>query len=225
MWFLIALLSAFFDASKNVLTKHKIHRFHSLTIAWTWMIADFLILVPLMFFVKWPVMTQELWTIIIMGGILDLICLILYIEGLRHCDLSLSLPMLALSPPVLLFSSYWFNGEMPNASALLGIVLVVIGIYFLNFKRGEHWFEPVMAIFRQPGTRLIALSALIWGVSGGLQKSGIILGGPFFYAGANTILVFSLLTPIVLLVSPQELSYKSAAIIARQYSILVDRQK
>lgn len=205
MWFFIALLSAFFDASKNVLTKHKIHRFHSLTIAWTWMVANVLLLVPLMFLVPWPNLTQELWGLILIGVAADLLGLVLYIEGLRHCDLSLSLPLLALSPPILTLSSFWLNGELPNLYALLGILLVVMGIYFLNFKRHEHWFEPILAIGRQRGTRLIAAAALIWGLSGGLHKAGIVATNPFFYGGVNALLVLVFLTPIVLVVCPQEM--------------------
>lgn len=204
MWFFLSLFSALFDATKNVLTKHKIHRFHSLTIAWTWALANLVLLVPLVLFSGWVSVSGSFWWVVVLSSAMDVVALIIYIEGLRHSDLSLSLPMLALSPLVLTISSLVLNGEAPNQYALVGITMVIVGLYFLNFKRKEHWFAPIMAITQQRGTLLIALVALLWGVSGALHKRGLVEAGPFFYLAANATLVFVMMTPIAILFSYKE---------------------
>jgi len=196
MWLLFALLSAIFDSGKNVLAKKNTTHYNSVLISWTWVSISSLILVPLMFLAPLPHLTQQFWLAVISAGLLDVFSLVLYVEALRHSELSLSLPMLAFTPLFLIGSGYLINNELPNLIGFLGIFLVMCGVYFLNFKDAKHWLAPIAAIFKNRGAFLVFVVAIIWGVTGSIHKVGIVSSNALFYGGASSLFVLFFLTPL-----------------------------
>src|SRR5437879_6271435 len=120
MWIIFGLISAFSDDAKNVLAKHNAHHFDPLVITWAWVTYSLIIVGPLMFFKGIPHLDGVFWTAFSVRIILDTISLILYVRALKNTDLSLSLPMLALTPLFLVLTDFIINHEFPKTLGLIG---------------------------------------------------------------------------------------------------------
>jgi drug/metabolite transporter (DMT)-like permease len=197
MWLLFGLLSASTDAGKNVLAKRSTGTFNSIVITWAWVAYSLILLLPLMFWGGIPALDQTFWLAFSARVVLDIISLVLYVEALRRSDLSLTLPMLALTPLFLLGSGLLLNNEWPSTLSLAGVLLIVAGTYFLNFKRGMlHALEPLQAIYKNTGALMMLAVAIIWGVTGSLHKLAILHSNPYFYTGLGALVIAVILTPL-----------------------------
>lgn len=206
MWFLLSLVSAFSDANKNVLAKLNTRHFPSIVVTWAWTTFSLIILIPVMFFGGIPYLSSLFWAAFSLRIVLDVISLVLYVEAIKLSDLSLTLPMLTLSPIFLIFSGLLINQELPGPLGLLGVLCIVGGAYLLNLKKDTtHWLEPVQTLINDRGTLLMLVVAMIWGVTGSLHKYAINLTNPFFYTGFGAITLSIIFTVWSLWKYPQDM--------------------
>ncbi|HYD35762.1 MAG TPA: DMT family transporter [Vitreimonas sp.] len=196
MWFVLGLFSAFFDASRNVLAKHNTKSFNSLVVTWAWVFYSLIILVPVMFVHGIPQLDAVFWLAFSARIVLDFISLLLYVEALRRSDLSLTLPMLSFTPLVLLVSGLIINQEFPSQLGLAGVILIVLGMYILHFKRQEPLWQPLLCMTRDTGTFCMFGAAVLWGITGSLHKLAIAHSNPYFYTGLGAVVLAAVFTPL-----------------------------
>lgn len=204
MWIFLGLISAFSDASKNVLAKHNTRSFDSLVISWAWFTYSLIILIPIMFLRGIPNLDGTFWLAFSARTILDVIAVILYVNSLKRTDLSLSLPMLALTPLFLLFTGLIINHEFPKPFGLTGVGAIVLGTYLLNFKKNEKFYQPFLAIYQNKGTFMMFLVAIIWGITGSLHKLAILHSDPYFYTAFGALVLAIIFTPLAIFSSKQD---------------------
>lgn len=73
------------------------------------------------------------WTMPIGGGIaLFLASSVLYVLGIRDGSLTVLYPMVSLGYVWALFWSRWFFGEPFNRNKVVGLSLVVLGVFFIG---------------------------------------------------------------------------------------------
>jgi|LakMenEpi03Aug12_release.lakeMendotaPanAssembly.Ray.scaffolds.fasta_scaffold00140_62 drug/metabolite transporter (DMT)-like permease len=92
-----------------------------------------------------------------------------YGRALSRGELSLVVPLLNLSPLVLLISAWLMLGETPGPGSLAGMVLIVLGALRLGATDGE----PSLSLWNTPGARWMLLVALLWGIGAGIDKVGV----------------------------------------------------
>lgn len=92
-----------------------------------------------------------------------------YGRALRRGELSLVVPLLNLSPLVLLVSAWLMLGETPGPGSLAGMVLIILGALRLGATDGE----PSLSLWNTPGARWMLLVALLWGIGAGIDKVGV----------------------------------------------------
>lgn len=204
MWIFLGLISAFSDASKNVLAKHNTKSFDSLVISWAWVAYSLIILIPVLLLNGIPALNGIFWLAFSARTVLDVIAVILYVNALKHTDLSLSLPMLALTPLFLLFTGLAINHEFPKPFGLIGVGLIVLGTYLLNFKKNEKFYQPFLAIYQNKGTFMMFLVAIIWGLTGSLHKLAILHSDPYFYTAFGALVLAIIFTPLAILSNKQD---------------------
>ena len=204
MWILLGLISAFSDSVKNVLAKHNTRSFDSLVITWAWVTYSLIILIPVMFFKGIPNLDGTFWLAFSVRIILDIIALILYVNALKRTNLSLSLPMLALTPLFLLFSGLVINHEFPRPLGLVGVGAIALGTYLLNFKNNENLYQPFLAIYQDKGTFMMLWVAIIWGLTGSLHKLAILHSNPYFYTSFGALVLAIVFTPLAIWSNKQD---------------------
>jgi drug/metabolite transporter (DMT)-like permease len=113
MWFLLALFTAFAEASRNALAKKRIAQFNPMIIAWAWFAFSLFLLIPILIYIGFPPLNNTYWIALVIVNVLNLMAFTLYMKALKLSPLSKSIPMLAVTPLYVLFTSFFINKELP----------------------------------------------------------------------------------------------------------------
>ena len=198
-WILPALLSALSLATADALTKL---RFAHLTpyemglvrliYALPWLLA------------AWPFIPRPqpgpLYYLCIAAGIpLEMLALYCYMRAIKRSPLSLTLPLIAFTPVFMILTGRVVLGEAIGPLGLWGIGLTVTGAYMLNLSSaGEGPLEPLYALFREPGSRLMLLVSFIYSLTSTIGKLGALHSAAAFFG----VTYFTGFTLISLLLAP-----------------------
>jgi drug/metabolite transporter (DMT)-like permease len=146
-----------------------------------WLFAlPFLALVGLA--LSWPSLDPTFWLAGAAALPLELLAAFLYMQVLKTCPLSLCIPLLAFTPVFLILTGWLVLGEAMNFAGLVGIALVAGGSYFLGLGGDRSaWWEPLAALAREPGARLMLAVAAIFSVTSALGKLAILHSEPAFF--------------------------------------------
>jgi drug/metabolite transporter (DMT)-like permease len=130
---------------------------------------------------EWPSLDATFWLAGAAALPLELLAAFLYMRVLKICPLSRCIPLLAFTPVCLILTGWVFLGEALSLAGLAGIVLVAGGSYFLGLGRERaSWWQPLAALARDPGARLMLLVAVIYAVTSALGKLAILHSEPRF---------------------------------------------
>lgn len=101
--------------------------------------------------------------------ILNIVANLLYLEGMRIAPLSVTVPLLSLTPAFASLMALPLLGERPSPSHAVGILLVVAGAIALHWRRsaGEGHQGTVK------GALMIAFTALLWSLTIPLDKMAV----------------------------------------------------
>ncbi len=205
MWLIFAFLTALLESLKDVLIKRRVHDINPYLVAWGMVVISCPFMALALLFVPTPQLGENFWWALLASGILDGAGVFLYIKALSMAELSLIVPLVAFTPLFLLVTSPIMLGEFPNATGLLGVVLIVIGSYVLNLSaRDRGFFEPFKALMKHPGSRLMLLVAFIWSITSNIHRIGINNSSVVFWGVADSIAVTILMIPVVRLHAKQD---------------------
>ncbi|MBI3583222.1 MAG: EamA family transporter [Nitrospinae bacterium] len=152
MWFIYSLLSAFFLALTDAVSKKALITENTPFIAWaryTYAVPFLLLTVP---FIEFPKIDFTFILTCILLIPLEITAILLYVEAIKISSLSMTLPFLSFTPLFLIMTSYLILGELPDKSGFVGILLVASGAYLLNIHTIRYGIlEPLRAIRRERG--------------------------------------------------------------------------
>ncbi|MBN2601848.1 MAG: DMT family transporter [Candidatus Marinimicrobia bacterium] len=190
MWYLISILSGFFFASADALSKKESQRTPAIILAWVREFYALPFLLLLLFFIRIPELQPGFWQAMIICVAIDLITTFLYMRAIQIAPLSLTVPYLGLSPIFLLLIPTIVLGERLTGIGIVGVILVSIGTYTLQIDRVKYGlFEPWLAIFKNRGSLYMFCVAILYSVTATYGKVAIMKSSPLFM----TIIYFSLL--------------------------------
>jgi drug/metabolite transporter (DMT)-like permease len=133
----------------------------------------------------------------------EILAMWLYMQAIRDCPLSLTLPYLAFTPVFNVVTGYVLLGETVTLPGFAGITLVVCGAWLLNSDarhdgRGPAFLTPFKAIVRERGSRLMLAVAALYSLTsvmgkGALQYVTPGFFGPFYFVllGVATSVLFA----------------------------------
>jgi len=200
MWYLISILSGFFFASADALSKKVSGKIPAIVLAWVREAYALPFLLPILLFIEIPALDRTFWLAIAICVLLDLGTTFLYMRAIQIAPLSLTVPYLGLTPIFLLIIPKLVLGETLSLLGIIGVILISIGTYTLQIDRAKHgFFEPWLAIFKNRGSLYMFIVAVAYAVTSTFGKVAIQHSSPLFM----TIVYFSLLglgfVPIVLI--------------------------
>ena len=105
----------------------------------------------------------------------------LIITSIDHSQLSKSVPLLAFGPVFILITGFFILGEVPSMIGLLGIVIVVIGVYALkaHLHETDH-LEPFKRLIHDKCSRYMLVAALFIALAAPLFKLAVLESSPTF---------------------------------------------
>jgi len=131
---------------------------------------------------EWPALDLTFWLAVAAALPLELLAAFLYMQVLKICHLSLCIPLLAFTPVFLILTGWLVLGEALNLAGLAGIALVAGGSYLLGLGGFRFaWWEPLAALARERGARLMLIVAAIFSITSALGKLAILHSQPAFF--------------------------------------------
>lgn len=161
--------------------------------------------IPVFIYLKPFDLPGEFWFYISLLGVFDIFGNMFLVKSLRTIDLSVFGPLNSYKPIFAILFSIMLLGEIPTFWGSLGVIVIIGGSYFLNYKeRGEtysikNFFKNKGIIFRFLAIGLTAIAAVF-------SKKAILLSSPLI-----TLMYWSVIGwPIsVLMVLKLKLNWKS----------------
>lgn len=200
-WLIFSLFNSFFDSVSNALNKKGAQKINVLSAAWAQQFFALFVLIPLVIFYKsFQSVNSTFWLALLAASTLNTIAAILFVKSIKDSPLSLTLPITTFTPVFLLITSPLILGEFPKTLGIIGIFSVVIGSYILNLnKRANGPFEPILAIFKDQGSRLMLIVAIIWSVTSNIDKIVVVNSSPLLASLSKSITVLVLLSIVLLI--------------------------
>lgn len=127
-------------------------------------------------------LTLTTFAILITSAFLFVLAQVSFIKAVKLSPLSLTIPLLAFGPVLTVIVSFFINKEFPSAIALLGIVIIFVGIYILNLGRLTSLnaiIKPLAAVFEERGARLMLLVVFFYSLTASLDKYIVGITGPY----------------------------------------------
>ena len=129
---------------------------------------------------------------------LEITAMILYIKALSRYDLSMTAPLLSLTPLFLLITGSVFLGETITVTGVAGVLLILLGIYVMNiahFKEGL--LAPFKCLLKNEGAVLVIIVALIYTVTSTMGKKVVTLTGSSFFSFWYLFLLSFAIIPVM----------------------------
>ena len=119
MWFILALLTAFFTSLQDVLGRKIVHRVDVYIISWGWMFFSLPFLYVYLFVQGIPPIGPNFAIALSVSAVILIFASVLYFKAIKHSDLSVTMPMLTFTPLFLLVTSPVFPVQ---AQGVLGAI-------------------------------------------------------------------------------------------------------
>lgn len=189
MWLLLASLTAFFEACKDATGKQSLKTLDEYSVLFSFMAVGVVLVVPVMLLSEGlPTLGPNFGWAIFIGGGLNILSFTLYVRALKIADLSLTVPLVTLTPLFLLGTSPLIVQEWPTWADGIGVVLLVVGSYVLNLettaqsgRTAQALSAPLLAMARNPGSRLMLCVAFLWSITSNFDKIGVVNSSPLFW--------------------------------------------
>lgn len=139
-------------------------------------LACLLALVPAPFFLAWGWWDGRWWSssAYLAPGLgataCSTIAYVAFLTAMKRSPLSVTIPLLSLTPVITLALGAVINAEVPSWSQNVGIALVVVGALVLHSKPNVSLLR---ALREEPGSRYMVVVALLWSLSGTMDKRAL----------------------------------------------------
>ncbi|MGB3571155.1 MAG: EamA family transporter [Phormidesmis sp.] len=214
MWLFFASLTAFFEACKDATGKQSLKTLDEYSVLFSFMAVGVICMLPVLAIAGIPEIQSGFWLALFVGGGLNILAFTLYVRALKLADLSLTVPLVTLTPLFLLVTSPILVQEWPTHADALGVMLLVIGSYVLNlppksFKSASlsssglnspdahSIWTPLLTMARNPGSRLMLYVAFIWSITSNFDKIGVLNSSPLLWAIALFTVIAGGMVPFV----------------------------
>ncbi len=183
MWIFLSLIQAIGISFEGVLQKKSTLHFNEYIVTWCILAVSSIFYIPVLIGTGIPShLDSAFWIAVVARLVVDSAALLFYIKALKHTNLSLAIPMMSFVPVFLIFVSFIVNHLFPTPIGILGVIVVVFGVYLLNFDHDtKHILSPFFAIRDDKGVRFMLLAAFLWSWVSALQKLGIDHSNVTFY--------------------------------------------
>jgi len=200
LWLIYSLLSAVFHSTSDLFSKKGLQDLDEYVVAFSRNFFSTVSLLPLLIFIGIPFLDDVFWWVVIGNGLLVSVTFILYMKAIKLSPLSLTIPMIAFTPLFLLVTSPLILGEFPSMFGMIGIFLIVLGVYILSVRDVRKGFlAPFKVLTREKGVLIMLLVAFLWSIAANLFKVGTQHSNPIVYLVVGGAFVSGILFLVTLI--------------------------
>lgn len=191
MWFIWAFLSALLAASRRTQEKQLTHHLNHFTIACVVQLLSLPVILLALILHGGSINPMHLginfWLplIVVCIGFYPLNAF-LYLQAVKHSELSKVLPIQSLWPVFSLLPAWLTLGEIPTIISTIGILLTVLGVYVLGMK-SNVLHHPLRPFREEQGSRYMLFAVMLVTLAGVLDKVAINASNAVYYSFASTV--------------------------------------
>ena len=232
--FLLAFGTAVSEALKDITSKFNLQHIDEYTAAFALHLVQSIILAPIVLYLGPEEITDRFLWALLASSLIQLTVILLYFKAIKRSELSVTVPLITLTPLFMLITSPIMIGEFPSALGILGIVLIVMGTYISNLSQNtRNFFEPFVSLVRNQGSRYMLIVAFLWSITANIDKIGVEETSPVYWAFTKDFLILFYLIPILAVKSRKPLRqimhrkwglllvgfFKSSSVLAQMFAI------
>lgn len=196
--FILAFVTAFSEACKDIFSKLNLRHVDEYTAAFSMHLVLSVLLGPVVLFLGVEPMSNRFLLALLASSILQLTVILLYMKAIKRAELSVTVPLVTLTPLFMLLSSPILIGQFPNLLGLNGILFIVAGTYLLNMERSNNsFFTPFIHLVHNKNSRYMLIVAFLWSITANIDKIGVEETSPIFWAFSKEFLILFYLLPIL----------------------------
>ncbi len=200
--FILALGTALSEASKDIISKYNLKYIDEYVGAFSLQLTQSLLLLPLALFFLPKSLSDDFILVVLTSSFIQLAVILLYFKAIKISEISVTLPLLTLTPLFMLITSPIMIGEFPSFGGLLGIFLIVSGTYISNFKSEQkNVLTPFVSLVKDKGARYMLVIAFLWSITANLDLIGVRETSPIFWSFGKDFLILLYMVPIMLVKS------------------------
>ncbi len=172
MWLSFAIISVILLSASSILEKKALVKEHALEFSAYLSFYCFLISLP--FFIVFndgyvPELVPLL--VIALTAIIGGVAFLLVIRSIRHMEISEVSPIIAIGPAIAAIFGFIFLREYLSMLQVIGLVVIVFGIYILELKNIKNLFSPFQNILSNKYIHFILIAQLLYGITDVLCKA------------------------------------------------------
>lgn len=197
--YLLAILTCVFFGLQGTYGKILTRRFPSAIL--TWAIFTFSLPFVLLLLILDGIPPINLFSFVwatLVSFLINVFAFNLFFKSLSLSSLSLTMPFTAFTPLFLIPIAFVILGELPDLKGNLGIILIIMGAYGLHSGGGDL-LMPFRNFFTNKGTRYMLIVAVLWSISGTVEKVAVLNSSPEFYAVVINFCLSAAYLPYILL--------------------------
>lgn len=165
-WFVYGLLSAILAAAAAIVIKHTLFREHAMEFATIVAIINAALTAPFLFTINYSTIPFSDYALLLLNALLAGIAFFLVTKAVRHMPISVSSPLLALSPAFAAMFAFILLNERMSPHNLAGLLFIIIGVYILEHKVGISLSANIKLIFKQKYIKYILIALFLYAASG-----------------------------------------------------------
>ncbi|WP_439488985.1 EamA family transporter [Algoriphagus sp.] len=204
---LLAFGTAISEALKDIFSKENLRFADEYTVAFSMHLVISVVLAPIVLVMGVEEVSTRFLYALFASSFIQLAVILLYMKAIKRAELSVTVPLVTLTPLFMLLSSPILIGQFPSFMGIGGILLIVIGTYLLNMEGSRSGFlAPFKNLIYSQSSRYMLIVAFLWSITANIDKVGVEETSPIFWAFSKDLLILMYLVPIVFLKSKAPLA-------------------
>jgi len=169
-WFSIAFLSAVFSASAAVLQKKVLLDLDAVEFSFVLSIFTFLISLLLIPKISFSNISITSLVVLYFKTILGALAFLNVMLAIKNMEISKALPLMTLTPALVVILSFFILGETVTLLEFLGIILLLFGSYILELKKNDRFVDPIKTVIHSKFYKYILYALLLFSISSVIDK-------------------------------------------------------
>jgi drug/metabolite transporter (DMT)-like permease len=187
-WLIFAFLAAIFVSAASIVEKKTLLRQHAMEFSTTLSILAAIITLPFLFSPVTSQLSLKIIVLIYLASLTGAIAFLLSAKAMRHAAISITSPFFVFAPLFTAIMAAALLGEMITLMQGAGILILIIGAYFLESHIHENIIEPFKHFFKIKYIRYIFLALILYALASVLDKK--IVGSPVDHGLGVPVLVY-----------------------------------
>jgi len=145
-----------------------------------------------------PELSVKYFLISLPYGFVVALASVLIAKAYKASDASIVTPMFALSPVLVLFTSFFILGEVPDLKGIIGVLIIAFGAYILKAQEADGFLDPFRKLWDERGVQIILLVIILYSVTANIDKIMVGISSPVMWPLTTYILSSIIMMPLMM---------------------------